>query len=127
MEVKELYAEYLGEGYHRKLRQMLTADENLLPDRIIDAGLNIGAMKRLLAPVMENMNRLGKKIDTETKFSQLSSAAQYYLAGVLCTAMISRTSAPPFNIPKYKKPWDKKRAGYMHKGNNLMMGLMQMG
>jgi hypothetical protein len=127
MEEKELYEDYLGKGYHAKLRQMLTADDTLLPDRIIDAELNIGAMKLLIAPVMDKINMSGKKIDNEAKFNQLSTAAQYYLAGVLCTAMISRTSAPPFNVPKYKKPWCKKRAGYMQKGNNLMMGLIQMG
>jgi hypothetical protein len=102
---------------------MLTADETLLPNRIIDADLNIGGMKKLIAPVMEKMNALGNKIDNEQKFNQLSSAALYYLCGILCMAMKSRTAVPPFNIPKYKKPWDKKRAGYMQKGNLLMEGL----
>lgn len=123
MEEKELYEDYLSKGYHQKVRSMLTADETLLPNRIIDADLNIGGMKRLIAPAMEKMSMTGNKIDDEKKFNQLSSAALYYLCGVLCTAMISRTSAPPFNVPKYKKPWDKKRAGYMQKGNLLMEGL----
>lgn len=122
MASKELYTEYLGEGYHAKIRGMLTCDETLLPDRIIDADLNIGAMKQLLVPVLEKV-----KIDTEEKFRQLSSAALYYLCGVLCMVMKSRTSSPPFNIPKYKKRWDKKRDKYMQKGNQLMMGLMRMG
>jgi hypothetical protein len=127
MEKNELYAEYLGNGYHEKLRKMLTADETLLPDRIIDADLNIGGMKKLITPVLEKMNMMGKKVDSEAKFNQLQSAAQYYLAGILCMAMKSRTSAPPYNVPKYKREWNKKQAGYMQKGNNLMMGLMRMG
>jgi hypothetical protein len=45
-----MYKEYLGEGYHEKIRKMLTADETLLPDRIIDADANIGGMKKLIAP-----------------------------------------------------------------------------
>ena len=122
-----MYEEYLGEGYHKRLRSMLTADETLLPDRIIDAGLNIGAMKQLIAPALEKANMLGKKVDDEEKFSQLSSAAIYYLAGILCVAMKSRTSVAPFNVKKYQKSWDKKQADYMQKGNLLMIGLMQMG
>lgn len=124
---KELYSEYLGVGYHAKLRHMLTADEALLPNRIIDADLNIGGMKRLVAPALERMSMTGNRINDERKWNQLSSAALYYLAGILCMAMKSRTSAPPFNIPKHKKPWDKKQAGYMQKANLLMEGLRRMG
>ena len=40
-----MYEEYLGQGYHDKVRKMLTANTDLLPDRIIDADLNIGGMK----------------------------------------------------------------------------------
>jgi hypothetical protein len=84
-------------------------------------------MKKLITPVLEKMNMMGKKVDSEAKFNQLQSAAQYYLAGILCMAMKSRTSAPPYNVPKYKREWNKKQDGYMQKGNNLMMGLMRMG
>lgn len=122
-----MYKEYLGEGYHEEIRKMMTTDETLLPDRIIDADLNIGAMKRFIAPAIDRMEMLGNRVDNEQKFSQLSNAAVYYLCGVLCVAMKSRTSTPPFNIPRYKKRWDKKRDGYMQKGNTLMKGLMQMG
>jgi hypothetical protein len=102
-------------------------DETLLPNRIIDADLNISGMKQLISPALEKMNMMGNKVDDEKKFSQLSSAALYYLAGILCMAMKSRTSAPPFNVQKYKKPWDKKQAGYMQKANLLMEGLRRMG
>ena len=40
-----MYKEYLGEGYHERIRKMLTCNEELLPNRIIDADANIGAMK----------------------------------------------------------------------------------
>lgn len=119
-----MYEEYLGQDYTNKIRKMLTADETLLPDRIIDADLNIGGMKALVTPILEKMKRVGDSIDDEQKFNQLSCIAVYYLCGILCVAMKSRTSAPPFNVPKNQKRWDKKRAGYMQKGNLLAEGLM---
>ncbi|MDR7856084.1 hypothetical protein [Tissierella sp.] len=119
-----MYEEYLGEGYHDKIRKMLTCNDELLPNRIIDAPLNIGGMKQLLSPALEKMNMFGNPINSKEKFNQLSQVAVYYLCGILCMAMKSRTSAPPFNIPKYKKNWDKKQKGYMEKGNKLMQGLM---
>jgi hypothetical protein len=122
-----MYEEYLGKGYHDKIRKMLTVDDKLLPDSIIDAQTNIGAMKMLLAPTLEKMQMLGKTVDTEEKYNHLASAGLYYLCGVLCMAMKSRTSAPPFNIKKYQKRWDKKRDKYMQKGNELLLGLMRMG
>jgi hypothetical protein len=122
-----MYEEYLGLDYYNRIRKMLTCDDTLLPDRIIDADANIGAMKTLIAPAIEKMQMFGKEVDSEEKFKQLSDAALYYLCGILCMAMKSRTSAPPFNLPKYKKRWDKKQVGYMQKGNTLMQGLMRMG
>jgi hypothetical protein len=122
-----MYEEYLGPGYYNRIRKMLTADDTLLPDSIIDADLNIGGMKKLIAPAIEKMQMFGKEVDTEEKFKLLSDAALYYLCGILCMAMKSRTSSPPFNLPKYKKRWDKKKDGYMQKGNQYMQGLMRMG
>ena len=119
-----MYEEYLGEGYHEKIRMMLTLPEEVLPDSVIDAEYNIGAMKQLITPTIEQMKILGKAIDTEDKFQALSRMALYYLCGVLCVAMKSRTSAPPFNIKKYQKRWDKKRTNYMRKGNLIMQGLV---
>ncbi len=119
-----MYEEYLGEGYHAEIRKMLTLPEEVLPDSVIDAEYNIGAMKQLIAPTIEQMKMLGKAIDTEDKFQALSRMALYYLCGVLCVAMKSRTSAPPFNIKKYQKRWDKKRTNYMRKGNLIMQGLV---
>jgi len=122
-----MYEEYLGEGYHDKIRKMLTVDKELLPNRIIDADVNIGAMKMLISPALEMMNLKGKQIDTEEKFNQLSSIGIYYLCGILCNVLKSRTSSPPFNTPKYRKKWDKKQKKYIDKGNLLLQGLMKMG
>jgi len=122
-----MYKEYLGEGYHERIRTMLVVDDSLLPDRIIDADGNIGGMKLLIAPALEQMSLSGKNINDEKQFNQLSSAAVYYLSGILCMAMKSRTSATPFNLPKYKKNWDKKQKNYMQKGNLLARGLITMG
>lgn len=127
-----MYEEYLGEGYHDKIRKMLTLPEEVLPNSVIDAPLNIGAMKQLLSPALEKMKNLGKRINSEEKnseekFNQLSQVALYYLCGILCVAMKSRTSAPPFNIKKYQKNWDKKQKKYMEKGNMILLRLIQMG
>ncbi len=119
-----MYEEYLGPDYHNRIRKMLTADETLLPDKIIDADLNIGGMKKLIAPAIEKMQMFGKEVDTEEKYKLLTDAALYYLCGILCMAMKSRTSAPPFNLPRYKKRWDKKREGYMKKGNAYLKSLL---
>lgn len=122
-----MYEEYLGEGYHDKIRKMLTLPEEVLPNSVIDAPLNIGAMKQLLSPALEKMKILGKRINSEEKFNQLSQVALYYLCGILCVAMKSRTSAPPFNIKKYQKNWDKKQKKYLEKGNMILLRLIQMG
>jgi len=119
-----MYEEYLGPDYHNRIRKILTLNEEVLPNRIIDADYNIGGMKALLSPALEKMNMFGNKINSEEKFNQLSNVALYYLCGILCMAMKSRTSAPPFNLKKYQKNWDKKRKGYMQKGNMLIQGLM---
>lgn len=125
--MNDMYEEYLGEGYHDKIRKMLTLPEEVLPNSVIDAPLNIGAMKQLLSPALEKMKILGKRINSEEKFNQLSQVALYYLCGILCVAMKSRTSAPPFNIKKYQKNWDKKQKKYMEKGNMILLRLIQMG
>lgn len=119
-----MYEEYLGEGYHDEIRKRLCLPEEVLPDSVIDADYNIGGMKQLLSPALEKMNMLGNKINTEEKFNQLSQVAVYYLCGILCMAMKSRTSAPPFNLKKYQKNWDKKQKNYMARGNRIMQGLM---
>lgn len=127
MEEKELYTEYLGKDYHKKIRDMLTCDEVLLPSSMIDADANIGAMKKLVSPVVEEMQRYGKFVNTDKKYLQLQCAALNYLCGIICVALKSRTSAPPFDSPEYKRNWDKKRDKFMRYANSQMLGLMQMG
>lgn len=118
-----MYKEYLGEGYHDRIRKMLTCNKELLPDSIIDAENNIGAMKMLIAPAVEKMQMRGNFIDTDAKYKTLTDVAIYYLCGILCVAMKSRTSAPPFDKKKYQKRWEKKQAKYMQKGNMLLEAL----
>lgn len=118
-----MYKEYLGEGYHDRIRKMLTCDKELLPDSIIDSEYNIGAMKMLIAPAIEKMQMQGKFVDTDAKYKTLTDIAIYYLCAILCVAMKSRTSAPPFDVKKYQKRWDKKQAKYVQKGNVLLEAL----
>jgi len=122
-----MYKEYLGPDYHNKVRKMLTVNEELLPNRIIDADLNIGGMKKLLTPALDKMTALGKPIDTEEQFAEFQEVALNYLCGILCIALKSRTSTPPYNLAKYKKNWDKKKNKFMQKGNSLMRGLTMGG
>lgn len=122
-----MYEEYLGKDYHNKVRKRLMADDTLLPDSIIDADLNIGAMKRLISPGIEVMQRFGKFVDNEKKYAQLQEAALNMLSAVLCIALKSRTSAPPYDKPEYRRRWDKKREKFMRYGNSQLMELMKMG
>ncbi|WP_024834159.1 hypothetical protein [Ruminiclostridium josui] len=127
METKELYAEYLGKGYHTKIRKKISVDDALLPDRIIDADANIGAMKQLVSPAIETMQRFGKFVNTEKQYKQLQDAAINLLCGVLCLALKSRTSAPPYNTKEYQRNWDKKHKKFIQYGNSQLMELMKMG
>ena len=121
-----MYNEYLGENYHDIIRKILTADDTLCPDSIIDAPLNIGAMQMLTKQALERMMRHGKRVDNEQMFNQLQTAAQYYLAGVLCSAIQSRVKVPPF-VKYARKNWKKKQKKCMEKGWQAMRVLMQMG
>jgi hypothetical protein len=114
-----MYEEYLGEGYHDTIRKLLQANKELLPDRIIDADLNIGAMRQIL------QNRLGIKyqlgqvhFDNEENFGLLQEAAKYLLAGILCSALRSRTAVPPF--VKYQRNWAKKQQRMMERYERLV-------
>lgn len=122
-----MYKEYLGEGYHEKVRKMLTVDDVLLPDRIIDADANIGAMKQLVSPALETMQRFGKFVNTEKQYKRLQEAALHMLCAVLCLALESRTSTPPYDGPEYQRKWDKKRDKFLRYGNAQLVELMKMG
>lgn len=122
-----MYEEYLGKGYHTKIRKKLSVDDVLLPDSIIDAEANIGAMKNLVAPAIETMQRFGRFVNPDKKYGQLQGAALDILCGVLCVALKSRTSSPPYDTTEYKRNWDKKREKFMRYGNMQLMELMKMG
>ena len=122
-----MYSEYLGKDYVKRIRRMIGADETLLPNSIVNADLNIGGVKLLIAPVIEEMQKFGKFVDDKKKYDQLQSAAINYLAGILCLALKSRTSSPPYDAPEYKRNWDKKREKFMRYANAQLMELMKMG
>jgi hypothetical protein len=118
-----MYEEYLGEKYHDAIRKILGADEILCPDSMIDAPINIEAMKGMISPAVPKLKSI---IDSELKFALLSKIARYYLAGILCVAIQSRIKVPPFNIPKYtRKDWAKKQKKCMEKANNDLMRLLR--
>lgn len=118
-----MYSEYLGENYHNAIRKILFADEKLCTDTMIDADINIGAMKEMLTPAIL---KLQGKIRDEQKFALLSKIARYYLAGVLCLAIQSRVKVAPFNISKYtRKDWNKKMNKCLEKANKDLMGLLR--
>ncbi len=119
-----MYEEYLGEGYHDKVRKMLSVDDTLLPNNIIDADINIGAMKLLISPSLETMREEGKTINSEDKYKKLVDVALHYLCGVLCIALKSRTLHEPFNVPKYKHNWDEECGKFVNYANLKMLELI---
>jgi hypothetical protein len=123
---EEAYKDYLGTGYHDKIRKLLTADRKLLPDSMIDADYNIGAMKLLISRAFNDKGLTVQDINNSHKYDTLTDIGLYYLCGVLCTALISRTKSSPFNMPKYKNGLGKKRDKYMERANEMMIGLVQL-
>ncbi|MDD5486700.1 MAG: hypothetical protein PHW65_04020 [Dehalococcoidales bacterium] len=122
-----MYEEYLGEGYHETARLILGADQDLLPNSIVDADLNISAMKMMMAAFFEQKPMTVMSKITEAQDKLITKAALYYLAAVLCVALKSRTAVPPFNTFRYKKDWEKKRKKCADKGNKLLMRVLLMG
>lgn len=114
-----LIKEYLRENYHDEIRDILKADEVLLPDRIIDAELNIGAANLILEGMLESC----VQINTVKRKAQVSRAAKLFLCGVLCLALNSRTKVEPFL--KYRKDWEYHRRKNMDKANKIMLKLFR--
>jgi len=123
----EPYAEYLGEGYCDKVRQLLTADDKICTDTMINSDVVIGGMKRILAPYLEGSNIITTtdkiQVQDEGDYAAFQQAALYILAGVLCSPIISRTKVPPFLGIKYQKNWKKKQAKLMQKGHMWLESL----
>lgn len=108
-----MYAEHLGPDYHQKLRKLLTVDEKVLPDSMIDAEANIGAMRLIINDALGPVPAVNL-----ATLRRLQEAGFYVLAAVLCVALKSRTAVVPFQ--DYKRNWDKQRAEYMVKAQRLL-------
>jgi hypothetical protein len=125
----EPYAEYLGEGYCDKARRLLTADDKICTDTMINSDVVIGGMKRILAPYLEG-NELAYipndkvQIRDEGDYVMFQQAALYILAGILCSPIASRAKVPPFLGQKYQKNWKKKQTKLMQKGHLYLQSLM---
>jgi len=114
-----MYEEYLGENYHWEIRKLLGAGDTLCPDSIIDADLNIGAMKYIMTQKVKDVTQ----VDSDEKFQKLSKAGRFYLAAVICVALKSRTAVAPYNTSKYRKDWDKIRGKCLSKAEKIMNSL----
>ena len=111
--------DYLGENYHDEIREILKADEVLLPDSIIDAELNMGAANMILQGMLESC----VPINSVRRKERVSRAAKCYLCGVLCLALNSRTKVEPFL--KYRMNWEYHRRKNMDKANKIMLKLFR--
>lgn len=114
-----LIKDYLGANYHDEIRELLKADDILLPDRIIDAELNIGAANIILEGMLESC----VSINSDRRKERVSRAAKLSLCGVLCLPLSSRTKVGPFL--KYRKDWEYHRQKNMGKANKIMLKLFK--
>lgn len=128
-----MYKDYLGEGYHNKVRKLLMADDKICTDMMIDSDIVIGGMKKMLAPYLEGSNVAfitgdnKVHVQNEEDFAAFQQAALCFLAGILCSPISSRTKVPPFLGAKYKKNWKKKQAKLMQKGHIWLESLKNRG
>lgn len=122
-----MYSDYLGEGYHERVRKLLMADDKICTNRMIDSDIIIGGMKKVLAPYLEGSGIFSFtdkiNIKNEEEFAKFQETAIYILAGLLCSPIISRSKAPPFLGPKYKKNWKKKQEKLMKRGHMVLQAL----
>jgi len=118
-----MYSEFLGENYHDGVRKILVASKGLVPDSMIDADANIGAMRGFISPYVMEMDRFGMAIsgNDNPQFSELSKAARYYLAAILCVPLRNRSK----RFGKGYANWDKKRVRCMQKATDIMFRLMR--
>lgn len=123
-----MYSDYLGPDYHDRVRKLLTADDIICNNRMIDSDIIIGAMKRILAPYLEGApgfvlgdNKV--QVENEEDYAVFQQAALFILAGILCPPIISRAKVPPFLGQKYQKNWKKKQAKLMQRGHMWLESL----
>jgi hypothetical protein len=119
------YKEYMGEDYHNQIRKLLSlqGDEGkeLLPDRIIDADLHIGTMRKMISDRIGVKYNFGLIPKTEEIFALVQEAARYLLAGLICSALKSRTEIPEFR--KHQKNWGKKQVKLMQRYELFMRNI----
>jgi len=111
--------DYLGDNYHDEIREMLKADEYLLPDSIIDADLNMQAAEIILVGMLENC----VPINSEARKEKVGRAAKLYLCAVLCVMLKSRTKNSFFE--KYRRDWDAKRSQCAGNADKIMIKLFK--
>lgn len=85
-----MHAEYLGVGYHDRIRSLLRVKKPILPDSVIDASLNINAMKLILTDEIFVPLATGQIERNAINFEKVQSAAIHVLAGVLCASLESK-------------------------------------
>ncbi|MBA1335851.1 MAG: hypothetical protein HPY66_1669 [Firmicutes bacterium] len=128
-----MHEEYLGEGYHDKVRKLLGADNKICTNTMIDADINIGAMKKIITPYLQGgpvgFGLAGQRVEinTEDRFATLQQGALFILAAVLCSPIISRAKVQPFLNFKYQKNWGKKQKELMRKGHMWLDSLQVKG
>ncbi|MFA6729094.1 MAG: hypothetical protein WCS17_12900 [Prevotella sp.] len=111
--------EYLGDNYHDSIRELLKADDYLLPDSIIDAELNVGATKIIIDGMLESC----VQINSERRKERVSRAVKLTHCAVLCTMLKSRTKNKMF--ANYRRDWEYKRKQCMDKADKIMFKLLK--
>jgi len=129
---KEPYTKYLGEGYCDRVRKLLTTDDKMCTDTMINSDVCIGGMKQILTPYLEGSNVTFVPTDKvqvkdEVDYAAFQQAALYILAGILCSPIISRARNFPFLGQKYQKNWKKKQTKLMQKGHLWLESLKKQG
>ena len=110
---------YLGDNYRDSIREMLKADDRLLPDSIIDAELNVGATKLIIDGMLESC----VQINSEVRKEKVGRAVKLVHCAVLCTMLKSRTKNELF--ANYRRDWESKRKQCMDKADKIMFKLFK--
>ena len=105
--------DYLEENYHDEIRAILKADEALLPDKFIDADLNMGGANVILSGMLESC----VAINSDRRRERVSRAAKLYLCAVLCVMLKSRD--------KNGRDWEYRRKKCADKANKIMIKLFK--
>lgn len=104
--------DYLGENYHDEIREILKADEALLPDKFIDADLNMGGANVILSGMLESC----VAINSDRRRERVSRAAKLYLCAVLCVMLKTRDKG---------RDWEYRRKKCADKADRIMIKLFR--